>query len=427
MLVFSVPNFIKALSDHLARYSLWLEAPTMNYIGPERYNNPHNPIFRQNEAEQRRRQLMNGLSGGTSTFSTASRAKTGQAEEQKRQQIESVFSKMSSGADIETVEPADIVTTSLYPHQKQALAFLIDREKLLPLPAADAPEENCYVALWQLQRGTESYWVNAVTGIAVPFSPLRPTLPPQCRGAILADDMGLGKTVCIISLVASSRAEATAFLNAASSHLGQADEGYKNGFDALKAHPVSNKPTKAAGFSSFSSTMPFGANLNLAEKKKKSKGPGKKELKREEADTARKGRLRCRSKATLIVCPLSTVQNWEAQIKEHVKGGELKTYVYHGPGRTTDCRNLSQFDVVITTFSTVGSEYSKQCKAEDLAEEDGDSSSSDVEAVDSSGSSLSNKKSKKKTTKRKRVVDGLDSSSVLQRVEWFRIVLDEAQ
>lgn len=426
MLVFSVPSFIKPLSDHLAKNSLWLEAPTLNYQGPERYNNPHNPQFRQAEAEQRRRQMMSGLNGGSGFASTAARAKPGQAEEQKRQQIESVFSKMSSGADIETVEPDDIVTTQLYAHQKQALAFLIDRERLLPLPEKNATEEQSFIALWQLQRGDQPCWVNAVTGVMVPFSPLRPVLPPQCRGSILADDMGLGKTACIISLVASSRQAALDFMQAASTELGKADDCHSQAFDALKVHPISKKIETSSSLANFETQLPFGVHVNSTTPKKKSKKAGKKEVQREEAEAARKTRLRVRSKATLIVCPLSTVQNWEAQIKEHVKGGQLKVYIYHGPGRTSDCRDLSKYDVVITTFSTVGSEYSKQCKAEEKAAGDaGSSGSSDVEALDSTGSSISSKKSK--PARKSKAIEGADNSSILQRVEWFRIVLDEAQ
>lgn len=39
------------------------------------------------------------------------------------------------------------------------------------------------------------------------------------------------------------------------------------------------------------------------------------------------------TKGTLIVCPLSTVSNWEDQIQSHVKRGALSVYVYHGASR----------------------------------------------------------------------------------------------
>ncbi len=49
------------------------------------------------------------------------------------------------------------------------------------------------------------------------------------------------------------------------------------------------------------------------------------------------------TKGTLIVCPLSTVSNWEEQIQAHVKRGTLSVYVYHGAARCQDPRVLSKF------------------------------------------------------------------------------------
>lgn len=49
------------------------------------------------------------------------------------------------------------------------------------------------------------------------------------------------------------------------------------------------------------------------------------------------------TKGTLIVCPLSTVSNWEDQIQQHVKRGALSVYVYHGAARCQDPRILSKF------------------------------------------------------------------------------------
>ena len=49
------------------------------------------------------------------------------------------------------------------------------------------------------------------------------------------------------------------------------------------------------------------------------------------------------TKGTLIICPLSTVQNWEEQLASHVKRGSLSVYVYHGAARCQDPRVLSKF------------------------------------------------------------------------------------
>ncbi|KAJ3222518.1 hypothetical protein HK099_002226 [Clydaea vesicula] len=68
------------------------------------------------------------------------------------------------------------------------------------------------------------------------------------------------------------------------------------------------------------------------------------------------------SKATLIVCPLSTVANWEEQIAVHCEKKCLAVYVYHGPQRITDINFLSKKDVVLTTYNLLSIEYNKELK-----------------------------------------------------------------
>lgn len=63
-------------------------------------------------------------------------------------------------------------------------------------------------------------------------------------------------------------------------------------------------------------------------------------------------------KTTLLVSPLSAVGNWVEQVKEHVDPGALSLYVFHGPSRTQDARELAKHDLVITTYTTVLSEVS---------------------------------------------------------------------
>ncbi|KAL8837270.1 MAG: hypothetical protein Q9176_005804 [Flavoplaca citrina] len=63
------------------------------------------------------------------------------------------------------------------------------------------------------------------------------------------------------------------------------------------------------------------------------------------------------SKTTILICPLSTVANWEEQIKTHIEAGNLSYYVYHGSNRTKDIDKLASFDVIITTYAIVSSEY----------------------------------------------------------------------
>lgn len=359
------------------------------------------------------------------------------SETAKREQVEAVFATMNSGADLETVEPnMTLIKSSLYEHQKQALAFLIDRESLKSMPDPRRPKNQDqtdeYVGLWKLERTEPSKWLNVVTGVWVPFSSFRPVMPPQCRGAILADDMGLGKTIVIISLIAHTRQLAQAFQDAGADAeaLGEADAS-KHGFDTIKAHPVSRQRDT----NSMYPPLPGSSTT-----KKKDKGPGKRELAREEADERRKKRLTRRSRATLIICPLSTVQNWEQQVLEHSVEKSTNVYVYHGSGRTSSPAALANHDIVITTYSTLAAEYSKMVRSEEPEKEgSSDGGESEVEVVSSFGgiglpiqqqqrsSTQQKEKPEKQPKKKAKAGDGTIYTSPLQQIEWFRVVLDEAQ
>ena len=63
------------------------------------------------------------------------------------------------------------------------------------------------------------------------------------------------------------------------------------------------------------------------------------------------------SKTTLLVAPLSTLANWEDQIATHVAPGTLKYYLYHGANRVSDIDELAEYDMIITTYSIMSSDY----------------------------------------------------------------------
>ena len=92
--------------------------------------------------------------------------------------------------------------------------------------------------------------------------------------------------------------------------------------------------------------------------------------------------IKAHSKGTLLVCPVSTIKNWEDQIPEHIKAGALTYHIYHGPNRIQNPYELTKYDIIITTYGTVNAEINGR-----------------------------NAKS------------GL---SPLMQLKWFRIVLDEA-
>lgn len=63
-------------------------------------------------------------------------------------------------------------------------------------------------------------------------------------------------------------------------------------------------------------------------------------------------------KATLVVAPLALIRQWEQEIKDKVsKSHRLSVCVHHGPNRTKRFQDLAKYDVVITTYQILVSEF----------------------------------------------------------------------
>lgn len=73
----------------------------------------------------------------------------------------------------------------------------------------------------------------------------------------------------------------------------------------------------------------------------------------------------CNNRATLLICPLSTMANWEEQIKQHIRNPRqnFSYIVYHGQNRTNDPTDLEDVDLVITSYSVVASDSEKRSKS----------------------------------------------------------------
>ncbi|KAL6708826.1 hypothetical protein ACN47E_002233 [Coniothyrium glycines] len=65
-----------------------------------------------------------------------------------------------------------------------------------------------------------------------------------------------------------------------------------------------------------------------------------------------------RCKTTLIIAPVALMRQWEKEIERHIRPEHrLKVYLYHGPGKKASFRELRTYDVVLTTFGTLTSEF----------------------------------------------------------------------
>ncbi|GAA5933630.1 hypothetical protein JCM3775_003757 [Rhodotorula graminis] len=549
LLLFARPLDVPLVATALesAHPPLWLAHP-VHYNPSEhhgaRYANPHNPApgvgARGADAERRRQALVSGMYGGGVGADAQRVVKTVDAQ---REQVQNVLMDLKSGVEMEEVTPPPIVATKLYPHQKQALAFLLDRETLVEVPERDKRgDKPTMVALWERisdPYGRPKGWRSVVTDLQI--EGVKP--PPQARGAILADDMGLGKTIVIISLVCTTLPEAREWAKDAPTK-DKLDPRFE---EKLKAADLAGAG-RTVDVSQFKSQLwgitaadvgdgPSGSSSTSASGKplsKKKQAKQRREKKREEALQSRFDKLEVRSRATLIVCPLSTVQNWESQFEEHTAhvdveqdgadikvdedGGKsivversskagravqrkmrvadsdddaddadhddddesdsisdgsspepsagstsrakgkkrarsppLKIYIYHGAQRCSDVARLADHDVVITTFSTVGTEFSKQTRAEEEREDEEEKQAQKAQeeedgimqvfgfAADGSilerppGELVDDEKDKKEAAakakaKNKRKRKRVEGSGVspLQAIQWFRVVLDEA-
>lgn len=285
--------------------------------------------------------------------------------------------------------------------------------------------------------------------------------------------MGLGKTLAVVSLIAATRQSALQWSKTKREEpdLGLEDAEPMNGSSGIKASEMR--------------TRVFGMPTPDSDDEGDPKGKKRKRVESgQKASTSRRTFLSHRSKATLLVCPMSTITNWEEQIKEHwdgpvdIVGGAassvpvkkwkppnkngkedsddedifdtLRVYIYHGPSRRSDPDFISTFDIVITSYNTLALEYTKQCSTggantpttpgqngadssdEGFADISGDASLNSraikpaVEAeIKAAEVADALRKSKKKGKAVRKV--GPEQISPLQAVEWFRVVLDEAQ
>ncbi|KAL7730899.1 hypothetical protein ACLKA6_014144 [Drosophila palustris] len=123
-------------------------------------------------------------------------------------------------------------------------------------------------------------------------------------GGILADDMGLGKTLTMISLVLASKTRKGSGAGADSGSSDEEDE-----------YMAKNR-RKSGGWKS-------------------------------------KGRKTAHNGGTLVVCPASLLRQWEGEVSSKMSRPRLTVCVHHGTNRETMAKQLSTYDMVVTTYNLV--------------------------------------------------------------------------
>ncbi|GBB95467.1 hypothetical protein RclHR1_02540021 [Rhizophagus clarus] len=345
IVLYGHPLNTKVVSTHLSERGVFLIDPIV-YNVETRYSNPHNLSGNayQNKISQK---IYKGYSGGS--FGTTTRS-----SEDIKNKMNKVFNSLMTADNMPTLDPDKRLTTTLYKHQKQALYFLVQREQYNDFTN---DQTNKMMSLWRtrISAGRHIVYYNIVTKSEVYEKPV------QMRGGIIADDMGLGKTIQMIALILRTQKDAEEFVK---------------------------KPTEVSTVKTSNISESSSSSIQSAD------------------DDNSIGSLK--SKGTLIICPLSTVANWEEQLVNHVQKEALKVYVYHGGSRTSDPSDLIDYDVVITTYNVSGTEFSKQSKSQKNQQSKNASDDSQINVVNDSEPANS------------------PTTSALQQIHWFRIILDEA-
>lgn len=302
LMVYSPRKYARQIGRHLASRMLSLISPPRVDAGVKVFN-PHSKEAKGPPPTPR--YSVSSADGYTYTQPPPAM----RTAEEIRSEIMGVFDSLTKSEDLPELEPDDRVQTELLKHQKQALYFMTNREE------GNTPllSENTSIisSSWQRKKGRngEDFYYNVIT------SQTQREPPPPTRGGILADMMGLGKTLSVLSVVTRTLTSASEWA----------------GLPPLQPKP----PEKKQPHPSKQFDMPKAQGLGLT-------------------------RLRQNGKATLLICPLSTIANWEEQLKQHIKPGSLTHHIYHGANRIKDVDQLSQFDLVITTYGSVSSELTSR-------------------------------------------------------------------
>jgi DNA repair protein RAD5 len=237
-----------------------------------------------------------------------------EGEELEQDQLDSLYKKAQSfDFDTPTLDPADTFTMDLRKYQKQALFWMVSKEKDESLEG----KEDSMHPLWEeYQWPTQDvdneplpaiedqtmFYVNPYSGeLSLEF----PRQDQNCLGGILADEMGLGKTIEMLSLIHTHRTP-----------LPEHDS-----LATTKTLPRLQKSSAAV------EPAPY---------------------------------------TTLVIAPMSLLAQWQSEAEKASKEGTLKVMVYYGSEKAVNLQKLCTAsnganapNVIITSYGTVLSEYNQ--------------------------------------------------------------------
>jgi DNA repair protein RAD5 len=242
-----------------------------------------------------------------------------EGKELEQDQLDSLYKKAQSfDFDAPMAEPADTFAMDLRPYQKQALYWMMAKEK----DEKDKSKEASMHPLWEEYtwplkdmddkeveqiEDQHNFYVNPYSGELILDFPVQ---EQHCLGGILADEMGLGKTIEMMSLVHTHRSAIDMQVQS-------------NGSGMSSVNNLPRLPAKSTHVESAPCT-------------------------------------------TLVVAPMSLLAQWQSEAENASKDGTLKSMVYYGNEKTANLQNLcceanaaSAPNVIITSYGVVLSEFNQ--------------------------------------------------------------------
>ncbi|RKF65283.1 DNA repair protein rad5 [Erysiphe neolycopersici] len=254
------------------------------------------------------------LTTGPETDSSSQVEEIEDGKELEQDQLDALYEKAQSfDFNSPAAEPSESFTMSLRHYQKQALYWMVSKEK----NSQNSHRELSMHPLWEEYTwptndaddkklpsipNQDKFYVNPYSGeLSLKF----PVQEQKCLGGILADEMGLGKTIEMMSLIHTNKSSYT---------------------NTLGLEPCSNK---------FLTKLPINQNDKIF-------APS----------------------TTLIVAPMSLLAQWQSEAERASKGGTLNSFVYYGNDKTSDLKKISHEsievpNIIITSYGVILSEFNQ--------------------------------------------------------------------
>lgn len=239
-----------------------------------------------------------------------------EGEELEQDQLDALYKKAQS-FDFSTpeAEPADTFAMTLRTYQKQALHWMMAKEKDEQSNREPSMHPLWEEYMWPLKdfddkdlpqiEGQPKFYVNPYSGdLSLDF----PAQEQHCLGGILADEMGLGKTIQMLSLIHSHRSEIALEARRPATELTTVNQLTRLGMNSESVLPAP-----------------------------------------------------C---TTLVIAPMSLLSQWQSEADKASKEGTMKIELYYGNEKSANLQALccasnaaSAPDVVITSYGVVLSEF----------------------------------------------------------------------